>query len=163
VQQYDALRVREIAVAQKKAEQRREALPKPTPPLPVSTDALAKTLASIGETHKKNSHQAAVQQLISRGSQLRSAYTKRPNTDAYTQQFQPMNVLATALAQSAPIPPYDVNLWLEGVARFIGENFAHQYSALQQTPLKKREPQEVVPAIDRNLAVLRLIEKELDG
>jgi len=160
LQQYEALKAREIA-----AERRKQAAAgaKPTPPPPMSTEAFVKKVAEIGETVKKGDHQTELGQLISRGSQLRSAATSQPTVDTYTRRFQPGTALAEALAAAVPTPPADVNHWLESVGRFVGQNFAHHYGALHQTGLKRRDSQEIVAAIDRNLAVLRLIEKELQA
>jgi hypothetical protein len=161
-QQYEALRAREIAAAQKEAPAPAPApVPQATPPLPVSTESLLKTLMNAGEQGKKNNQLAEAEALIRRGNQLRVVATTRPEMDSYTRQFQPRAVMAAALAEAVPIQPYDVNAWLESVARFVGQNFAHHYRALHQTPLPKRAAPEVVAALDKNLEVLRLIEKEL--
>jgi hypothetical protein len=157
LQQYEALKAREIAGEQKK--QAVEAA-KPKPP-PMTTEALVKKVAEIGEMAKKGGHLQTLEQLVSRGMQLRSAATSRPATDAYTRQFQPGAALALALAAAVPAPPLDVNQWLESVGRFVGQNFAHHYDALHQAGLQRRDAQEIVAAIDRNIAVLHLIEQEL--
>ena len=164
--QYEALRAKEIAHQQ--AEERAAAQKvAPSEAAPISQEVLARRIARVAELSMSGAALKTIDELLRRGGALRVKAISPPAVDPYEQRYRPgalggpSDAVFRALG-AALMPPYEVNQWLESVARFVEGQYPEFADRIVPQALPKGEPQAIVAAIDQNIGVLRLIKSGLE-